>query len=331
MRFLTPEVPGCGGAWKVTPEDFEVEEIPAYRPSGEGEHLYLWVEKRGLTTLEAAQRLAVCAGCKPDDVGFAGLKDKFAVTRQFFSLPVPRTEPTLDDIGPDLAILSRSRHGNKLRTGHLHGNRFRLWLRGVKDLSAAQAAFAALCAQGLPNAYGDQRFGRFGDNVARGREVLQGTLRVRRFERKLLLSAVQSDLFNRVLARRLEEGTWNRACPGDVLKKHESGGEFVCSEPETDAPRVAAWEVSPTGPMFGPEMRRPEAAVAELEEAVLAESGLSRDVFRDGGGETAGARRWLRVPLGAASLESEGEDVRLCFELPKGSYATGVVRELLKS
>jgi tRNA pseudouridine13 synthase len=327
-------VPGCGGAFKLSPEDFEVEELPAYLPSGEGEHLFLWVEKRGRDTRELVRALAQAAGVPEGEVGAAGMKDRQAVTRQWLSVPA-RTEAKLAGFALEgVRVLHQARHGNKLRTGHLRGNRFRLRLRDVRDAGAARESFAQLVARGLPNYFGEQRFGRAGDNAEQGRKLLLGERLARRpdrFQRKLYLSAFQSRLFNAALAQRLQAGTFAAALLGDVLRKEETGGLFVCEAPEVDGPRVAAFEVSPAGPIFGPKMTRAAHAVAEAEAALLAAEGVSMDDLKQrGGGETEGSRRAYRVRLGAPALEPEGGDFWLTFELPRGSYATEVLHELLK-
>ena len=315
---------------RVAPEDFVVDELPAYLPSGEGEHLFLKVWKRGLGTPEAAALLAKHFGCPERELSWAGLKDSFAVTTQWLSLPARLAKNVATFEHPQVRVLESKKHGNKLKGGHLEGNRFALRLAGVKDVAAAQAAFARLAKEGIPNAFGTQRFGAHGDNASKGKDVLLGKARVARFQRKLFLSAYQSDLFNRLLERRLSSGTFAKALQGDVLKKHETGGEFVCADAAVDQPRVEAFEVSATGPMYGPKMRQAEGATGEAEAEVLRSEGLTLQSFEAGRGETEGARRFFRVPLSAPELEVSGEDVWLRFALPSGSYATVVLGELLK-
>ncbi|MFY1832148.1 tRNA pseudouridine(13) synthase TruD [Myxococcus fulvus] len=330
---LTADVPGCGGGFKLVPEDFEVEELPAYQPSGEGEHLYLWLEKRGRDTREVVRSLSQVLGVSEDDVGVAGMKDRQAVTRQLISVPA-RAEPKLGDFALEgVQVLWSRRHGNKLRTGHLKGNRFRLRLRGVRDVGAARESFTRLSAGGVPNYFGEQRFGRAGDNADLGRLLVLGQRlpkRPERFQRKLYLSAFQSRIFNRALADRVRAGTLSTALLGDVLRKEETGGLFVCEAPEVDGPRVAAFEVSPAGPLFGPKMTASAGEVAEVEAKLLAGEGVTLDDFKRGGGETEGSRRPYRVRLGSPELTPEGEDLWLTFELPRGAYATEVLHELLK-
>jgi len=335
LPYLTHDVPGCGGTFKASPEDFEVEEIAAYEPNGlpDGEHAFLWIEKRGRSTNEVAKLIARHLGIGDKDVSWAGLKDRNAVTRQWLSLPWKAAQKLEGLAVPGLTVLKTSRHRNKLKTGHLRGNRFSLLLRGVADVEAARRSFERLGQLGLPNAFGAQRFGVKGDNAERGKQILLAGGRHRdRFERKLFLSAFQSLLFNEVLALRMARGGFGTVLLGDVLKKQETGGEFVCTEPQIDQARADAFEVSPTGPMFGPEMRAPQADAAALEAEVLATHAVTLDTFRAGGDETRGTRRLLRVRLGEPSFEViEPTVVKLCFGLPAGSYATIVLRELFKS
>ncbi|MCI0571611.1 MAG: tRNA pseudouridine(13) synthase TruD [Myxococcaceae bacterium] len=332
--YLTAGVPGAGGLFKATPEDFEVEELPAYVPSGTGEHLFLWVEKRGRDTPEVVRALAAQLEVPEQEVGVAGLKDRQAVTRQYLSVPA-RAEPRVPAVSLDgVRVLSAVRHGNKLRTGHLKGNRFRLRLHGVRDVGAAREALALLERSGLPNYFGAQRFGRAGDNAAKGRLLLKGERLPKaptRFERRLFLSAFQSLLFNRALAQRLREGTFTRALMGDVLRKEDTGGLFVCEAPEREQPRVDRFEVSPAGPLFGPKMLEAAGAVAEAEAALLAAEGVVPSDFLRGRGETEGARRPYRVRVAELAVEEESPGVvRLGFALPAGSYATELLREVIK-
>jgi tRNA pseudouridine13 synthase len=320
------------GRFKQTPEDFEVEEVPAYAASGEGEHLFLWVEKRGVSTPEAAKRLSRHLGLTDRDVSWAGLKDKQAVTRQLLCVPA-RVEGTIALFAdPEVRVLWAKRHRNKLKTGHLDGNIFTLKVVEVTDADAFRAAFERLRAGGVPNFFGEQRFGAAGQNAAQGKKLLQkGGKGGNRFERKLFLSAYQSLLFNRALDRRIAAGTFSKALVGDVLKKHETGGEFVCADAAVDQPRVEAFEVSPTGPLFGPKMRQAEGEIGAAEQALLDEEKIDLALFDAGGGETQGARRFFRVRLGEPSLELEGGVAKLKFMLPAGSYATVVLDELVQS
>ena len=331
---LTADLPGTGGRLRVSPEDFEVEEIPAYLPSGKGEHLYLWVEKVGLDTPEAAVRVASALGLGLGEVSWAGLKDRVAVTRQWLSVPA-RAEPALAELQPtsELRLLAHGRHGNKLRVGHLRGNRFRICIRDAERPEAVGAVMNRLVAEGMPNAFGEQRFGR-GDNALRGVALVRGERlpsRPSAFERKLYVSAYQALLFNRLLSARLANGTLRRALAGDVMRKTETGGLFVCREPEVDGPRIGRGEISPTGPIFGWKMQRPEAEVDAEELAMLAAEGLTIDSFRRLGPIAEGTRRPYTVPVSEARWSVEGSRVELSFVLPAGSYATVLLDEVMKS
>jgi tRNA pseudouridine13 synthase len=336
LPFVTADLPGSGGALRRTPEDFRVDEVPAYLPAGEGTHLYLRVEKRGRTTRDAVRALAAALGVPERDAGYAGLKDREAVTTQWLSFPVARDPAPAALESPGLRVLEVSRHGNKLRPGHARGNRFSLAVRGG-DLARARAAAAALSERGLPNFFGPQRFGAAGRNAATGKALLLGERTPEagraardRFLRRLCLSAYQSELFNRWLAERLADGLFAAALAGDVLKKLDTGGLFTCEDPATDGPRVERFEVTPAGPMFGHKLRPAAGEALAREARLLAAEGIALGDFARGGGETEGTRRPGRLPVSIA-LEPLEDGYRASFELPRGSYATVVMRELMKA
>jgi tRNA pseudouridine13 synthase len=329
------DLPGTGGMYKLTPEDFEVEEIPAYLPSGAGEHTFLWIEKRGLTTPQAVARLCEALGAPRHEAGTAGLKDQQALTRQWVSLP--RVDPARA-CGLALSgvrVLAADRHGNKLRTGHSRGNRFTVAITGAGAgaTERASAVVTRLRESGMPNLYGDQRFGRASDNAGRGVAVLRRQIHVRDpRERRLLVSAAQSALFNRVVKKRLAAGLLTSALLGDVLCRLPSGAAFVCADAAADQPRVTAGEVAVTGPMFGPKMLTPApgSAAAQMEATVLAEAELAEDEFARGGRLCEGARRPLVVRPGELRVEPEREGrLVLRFTLPAGSYATVLLSEVI--
>jgi tRNA pseudouridine13 synthase len=331
---LTEDLPGTGGRLKDAPEDFEVEELPAFPPTGSGQHLWVWVEKRARDTQEVALALARAAGVDVREVGYAGLKDRQAVTRQAFTLPLPEGGALGDVHLPGVRVLKAEPTERKLRTGQLSGNAFRIRLRDAPAPEAAAAVLERLLRLGLPNYFGPQRFGRGGDNAARGRALLLGERlpgRVGRMQRRLYLSAYQSLLFNRALAARLQAGLYGRALQGDVLRRADSGGLFLCLDEAVEQPRVDALEVSPTGPMFGWKVKPlPTGVVGQQEAELLAREQLPEGAFRSGKGETEGARRAYAVPLKQLRLELEGRDVVLSFQLPKGSYATVLLEEVMK-
>ena len=334
---VTADLPGSGGIVKATPEDFRVDEIPAYPPSGSGPHLWLHVEKRGRTTRDVVHELAR-ALCVPDrDAGYAGQKDRAALTTQWLSFPAAKDPEPAALAGEGWRVLAASRHGNKLRTGHLRGNRFAIAVRGG-DLARARVCAGGLAARGLANFFGAQRFGVEGRNADTGRALLLGRTadpEARRagrdrFLRRLVLSAWQSRAFNTWLAERMADGLLASAMAGDVLKKLDSGGLFVCREPEVDSVRVAAFEVSPAGPMFGHKLAAAEGEALVREARVLAAEGVGPDDLRRGRGETEGTRRAARLPV-QMELAPLPDGYLATFELPKGSYATVVMDELTKT
>ncbi len=396
---LTTDIPGIGGGIKVRDGDFEVEELPLYAPSGAGTHTYLWVEKTGLTTERAVERLANALGVRRRDVGYAGLKDARAVTRQMLS--VEHVDP--ERIGKlcvtGIRVLDVYRHTNKIKLGHLRGNRFAIKIRDA-DTSAidrAKGVLEVLTRRGMPNYFGPQRFGLRGDNGRIGLAALSGdydealavmlgrpdeadpddikTAR-RLFDtgdfraagrawpyayadrrqacqalaraggrakrawrslrwptRRMFLSALQSELFNQVVARRLDH--LDRVLDGDLAMKHANGAVFRVTDALAEGPRAEAFEISPTGPLFGRRMTEPEGVPAEIEGSALSQAGLSRSAFNDPAKERIdGARRPLRVrPEGSevtVGSDDLGRFVQLRFSLPAGSYATVLVEEVCK-
>ena len=339
LPLVTRDLPGTGGLTKISPEDFVVEELPAYEPCGVGDHLFLWIEKRCLSTSDAIRLIAQAFGVTDRDIGCAGQKDRQALARQWVSVLTKRDDVIISD--DRLRIVERRRHGNKLRLGHLRGNRFTVVLRGVREdaLARAEAILARLTETGLPNFYGAQRFGRFGDNAALGAALLGvgdhrelGRAKRERFVRKMALSGLQSELFNRCLTERMADGLLDTALEGDVLRKRESGGHFTCESPEVDTPRVRSGELDVTGPMPGPK-ERPAAKAGALarEERVLTEAGLTRELFAKGGADCEGARRAYRVVVESPSVRALAPDaLELSFALTSGSYATRVLAEVTK-
>lgn len=402
LPYLTAELPGVGGDIKRFDEDFVVEELPLYAPSGAGTHVYFTIEKRGLPTLAAVQHIARALGRQPRDIGYAGMKDAHGVTRQMLSVEHIDNSQVQSLALSRIQVLSVNRHTNKLKLGHLAGNRFDIKIRGV-DPDCGQRAGAileVLVRRGVPNYFGPQRFGARGDNAMIGRAVLQrnyeeaialmlgrpgpvdhGEARRARelFDkgdfagaanawprgtfaqqsrmcrtmaksggkardawrvvdhtlRKLFLSAFQSDLFNRVTARRVQGGLFDRMQGGDVAYKHANGACFRVEDVEVEQPRCDTFEISPTGPLFGSRMTEATGVPGEMEQAVLSESGVDAELLsgRDSG-RLDGGRRSMRVPLKDLRYEvgtdERGQFLKLEFALPAGAYATGVVREVSK-
>jgi tRNA pseudouridine13 synthase len=333
--YCTADLPGLGGRLKTQPEDFEVEEVPAYAPCGQGDYLYLWIEKRGLGAEFFVRQVAHRLELPPGEVGTAGMKDRHAVTRQMVSVPAG-AEPLLGRLdGDGIRVLSVSRHGNKLKPGHLHGNRFRILLRDVAPEAPQRLGplLDALRREGMPNFYGPQRFGRDGETVRLGLALLHGEPLPRRlnpFLRKLALSAGQSALFNHYLAARMTDGVLRRVLPGDVMAKWPFGGMFVAEDVAREQQRFDAHETVPAGPIYGRKLFPAHADAAEREARTLADAGLTTQAFHGFGKLLQGTRRHnlIRIDDLAGTVEPEG--VRLTFTLPAGSYATVLLREVSK-
>ena len=318
-------------------ENFVVEEIPAYQPGGVGEHTYVWIEKRGVTTGEAVRRVARGAGVADREVGYAGQKDWHATTRQFLSVPGWAPEAALEWSDEGVRVLRAERHGNKLRLGHLKGNRFEVVLEQLAagEGESIEGRLRAMAREGVPNRFGEQRFGAAGDNVAVALAVLRRERRERDHrKRQFLMSALQSAVFNRALELRAQSGGLLKLRTGDVLQKRESGGLFITDDLQRDGERVEAGEVVPTGPLPGNREREPPEGTEarRLEDEAMALVGVGREELATLGRALPGARRPVVVPvtLGEPAVQAEGPDrVRLRFELPSGSYATVVVEALL--
>lgn len=345
LPYLTPDLPGIGGVLRARDEDFAVDEELAYAPSGAGDHVFVRIEKRGLTTHQAVDAIARALGARARDIGTAGMKDRHAVTAQWISLPPPLAPEAAAALALDgIRVLEAVRHPHKLRTGHARANRFRLRVRELAEPAELLAERARAILErlaeppGAPNWYGEQRFGRDGDNAARGRELLaRDAAADRRADRRvdrLMISALQSELFNAWLAARLADGLYRRVIAGDVLHKR-GGGMFDCTDPAADEPRLLAGELVPTGPMFGDRMRRPAAgSPADAREgAILDAAGLARDSFARVRAIAEGTRRDAAIALAGVAVAPSGHDgtLEVAFTLPGGAYATTVMREVMKT
>jgi tRNA pseudouridine13 synthase len=331
--LLTPDLPGTGGVIKVEMEDFEVEELPAYEPSGAGDHLFLWIEKRDMGAEFFVRQVAKRLGIGPGDVGAAGLKDRRAVTRQWISAPAACESRLAELDGDGIKVLRVSRHTNKLKPGHLRGNRFRILIREVPANAAELAApiLDRIRRDGLPNFYGPQRFGHDGETARLGFDLLGGQRGPRHpFLRKLALSAAQSLLFNDYLGRRLTDGLLRTVLVGDVMAKWPAGGMFVARDVGTEQARFDTRETVHAGPMFGKKTFAAEGMAAEREAAVLQTSGLTAESFAGFGKLLMGTRRHNLVYVDDLMAETESNGLRLTFTLPAGSYATVLLREVTK-
>lgn len=393
--FLTAALPGTAGTIGDSPTDFFVEEIPLYQPCDEGEHLYLTVEKQGLTTYDLLHKVAAALGAQERDLGYAGLKDARAVTRQTISFPGVRIEAGLGLRIPGVRVLAARLHSNKLRPGHLAGNLFRIRILGTADqaVQRAEAILQRLQDRGVPNRFGRQRFGVLGNSHRVGRALLRkdyttavaeiigdpativhpgwkvaasayrdgdhelaltsfpGHCRnerqllerivkgrshrqaVHAMPRKLLrlyLSAYQSALFDRLVLMRL--GSLGKLMPGDVAYKHVNGASFIVEDPAVEQPRADQFEISPSGPLFGCRVRLAGDQAGLLEQDLLDKEQLQLQDFRLSGGlSMEGARRPLRVPLLDPLVTAVKDGIQVSFQLPRGSFATAVLHEIMKA
>lgn len=395
--YLTADIEGVGGTFKESPETFLVEEVPLYTPCGEGEHLYLWIEKRGISTHELINRLSRACKIKEREISYAGLKDAKAVTRQYISIPA-RMVPNPDSIQlEDVTILSAERHKNKLRMGHLRGNRFVIRVDGIEPGSQDRIGtiLDRIRSCGMPNLFGEQRYGVLGNSHLIGgallRKDLNGAIahiigepnrikndawrqaaecfhrgdyaeaarimpRRNRVESqilssltegaspekiidrvpmklmKLYLNAWQSHLFDQLVAERI--AGLNRLQEGDIACKHINGAVFRVEDLAAEQQRADTFEISATAPLFGRKVMLAEAAVGEQERTVLDGEGLSLEQLSYSKRlDLSGERRPIRVPvteLNAEFSEQTPDSVTLSFQLPKGSYATSLLREVIK-
>jgi len=396
QSYLTVQIPGTGGVIKETPGDFLVTEIPAYEPSGSGEHIYLTIEKKGMTTLEAIRRVARELRVPERDIGYAGMKDSIGVTQQTLSVQRVRPEDVIGRNLDGVIVLAARRHGNKLKLGHLKGNRFRIAVRGTVPDAVSRTAMvlSILQSRGVPNWFGYQRYGAQGNSHLIGaamvrrdwrsavdrligeseairdtqwqsaieayrendlaaafhlmprhcrseRDILQrlvsrpdawekafGAVHPRM--KKLYLSAYQSSLFDRVVEQRL--AGLDRVVAGDIACKHVNGACFLVENQAVEQERADTFEISATGPMFGTKMMQAGGTVRKIEEEILTAEDITAESFDLGNGlRVEGERRPLRVPLSDSSFSLDGDVLTVEFTLPKGSYATSVMREITKS
>jgi tRNA pseudouridine13 synthase len=332
--FWTAALPGIGGRIGPLEDDFVVEEIPAYAPSGSGEHWYVRVQKRGQNTRDAALALSRAARVSERDIGYAGMKDKHAVTTQWFSLPGSAPSPETWSLPEGLQLLEVSRHANKLRTGHLRGNRFRIALVETTALDGARALLEHLSRRGLPNYFGPQRFGHDGRNLGEALAWLRGETRLprskERFLTKLYPSVVQAEVFNRYVTRRLSLGS-EALIAGEMVRIEGSSAHFVVEDVERETPRYTAGEIRLTGPLPGPKLRHGAGRALELELEAAREAGLGEKELGALAPHAPGTRRDVLVFPSEVSVDATADRLVLGFGLPAGSYATEVVRELSRS
>lgn len=403
FRYVFPG-PGTRGVIKQRPEDFMVQEIPLFEPGGHGEHLYLRVQKRGISHSEAVHALSKCFAISDRAIGYAGMKDKHAVTQQTFSIHTPNDPPLDGELNENLEIVWSTRHHHKLRRGQLLGNRFSIYVRQVEPtmLPGVMEEMRQLEQAGVPNLYGSQRFGYrqnshllgqlvlknawqeilhevlgsrgtpFPDHQASRRRLYDDGAYQEAFynwspsdwtERRMLsglmknlsarrivlglrrpmigfwTSAFQSSVFNHVVAARHRTGTLTELFEGDIAWNHRARRPFtvdekILADPAT-AERLATLEITPTGPMWGTGMMRARGRIDDMELAALAETGVTMDDLSRAPIHLRGTRRALVIKLinaeADAGVDEHGAYIRVCFDLPRGSYATVVLEQLMRS
>lgn len=318
---------------RQTPEDFVVEEDLGFGPDGEGEHVLLHIKKRNTNTEWLARQLGKLAGVRKVDVGFAGLKDRNAVTSQWFSVRLAgRDEPDWGALeSADVVILQTGRHRRKIKRGALKGNRFRLVLRGLSaERSALDARLSALRERGAPNYFGEQRFGINANNLAMAAAMFGGERRERdRHKRGLYLSAARSLLFNEILSQRVREGTWDKGLPGDALMLDGRRAFFVAEDLDTETlARISKGEIHPTGPLWGRGAPAVKAEAAQVERRVLGDMEFWTDGLERAGLEME--RRALRQNVEELEWSFPAQDcLEIHFRLHAGAYATAVLREVI--
>ncbi|HKC93341.1 MAG TPA: tRNA pseudouridine(13) synthase TruD [Nitrospira sp.] len=335
--YLTNAVAGIGGRMRVEPEDFRVDERPLYLPCGEGEHLYIKVTKRLLSTPDLIRKISSTVGVKAQGIGAAGLKDARAVTTQMISLHGV-TMDRLSRLKVDeqiLAIEVLGRHRNRLRPGHHAGNRFQLVIRdvdaGAKDV--LPTVLDELSRRGVPNYFGPQRQGKSGENYQVGAALLTDSAKrknMSRAKRMWYLNTFQSYLFNRILALRLDR--IDRILVGDWAMKMDNGACFLVEDAHKEQGRVDRFEISPTGVLFGSRVSWASGEPGEIERRVVEDSGSTREGLVDAAKACGfrGERRSFRIPLAELDWTLNGSVLTLSFFLPPGAYATSVLRELMK-
>lgn len=341
LPFITQGLEGTGGVIKNKPEHFIVEEIPLYLPSGTGTHLFLNITKKSLASTDLQKKIAALFRIKTLDIGMAGLKDKDSVSTQMISVPIGNTDAesinsAIEKIRLSLPIqVNWARlHANKLKPGHLLGNKFTIIISDIgidtkTALSRAENIISEIKREGIPNYYGSQRFGIEEKNIEKGHNLIKGKIQVNdRWLRKFLISSYQSYLCNLYLAERLNSGLFSKIIRGDIAKKYSTGGLFEVKDTETDQKRYISKEISFTAPMYGIKMWDASHESKELEDRVLKSTDITLNDFRIM--KITGTRRLGRLLVDDIEAKKCQEGILLKFSLPKGAFATNVLREIMK-
>ena len=339
LPYITENIPGVGGRIRAKPEDFIVEEVALFEPTGTGDHLYVNITKMGATTREVQEQLAQLFGVKNQEVGVAGLKDKESVATQTFSVLLEDNVDTeyaasLIEEHVGFRVNWAKYHDTKFRSGHLKGNRFKILISDIRLQENAltervESITDRIHRHGIPNYYGEQRLGRRGKNVVAGWEILNGKKNIKnKWLSRYLVAAYQSYLCNRYLAKRVERGMFENLVYGDIISGHDDENQFWVADLDVDQQRFVEKKISFTAPMYGAKMMHAEGEAGVLEDNIFIESGLSMTQLRKK--RVTGSRRLGRlVPEIEYEVLKSGLELR--FTLEKGGFATTVLREYMKS
>lgn len=343
LPYTTPDNQSISGAIKKEISDFQVEEIPAYEPSGKGEHLFVFIEKHGLSTQEVLEALSHLPGVSINQIGYAGMKDRQGITRQWFSIHTPDKLPLHLIESPQLKVLKESRHFNKLKPGHLKGNQFNVLLRDVNIRGDFEILWNQVILRGFPNYYGEQRFGWGNQNVVKGWDILKTKAKKtpRNKKNKFFLQAFQSAIFNHQLSTRINaQIPFNEPQLGDLAYIHLSGAVFSVDTSDTLAQckkRAETGEISPSGFLPGYKVSQAEGDCGKMEKEILSRLGLTfSDFFLDRKkmslkGERRSFRSFAKNPTYSFEPLNSSKNIRFQFSLPSGVFATTFLREFMKN
>jgi tRNA pseudouridine13 synthase len=323
--------PLISGVFKSRFSDFLVDEDLGFEPGGDGEHLFLRVEKNGLGTQELIARIARDYAINPALIGYSGLKDKNAITRQWLSLHLPGQKPPIDlPVGEGYRVLQQARHHKKLRPGSHKSNTFELRLREIENLpDQTREQIACVVGQGFANYFGVQRFGRKQDNVEQALAQL-GNRRLKRARKGLLISSLRSYLFNQVLAQRVRLGHWQEPLQGDVFMLRGSHSIFSDPVDENLVSRFHQLDISSTASLYGSGRQLMSGEASEIESQVFAQREDITACLDQQGAKLQ--MRPLRVAVDDFSYDYDASDRSLLLRLtlPPGSYVTSMLDHFIK-
>lgn len=341
--------PVSTGIFKFQAEDFQVVEDLGYEPCGEGEHQFVFIEKTNTNTAYVAEQLARFVNLPLRQITYAGRKDKYAVTQQWFGIHAPG-KPDFDFSSFELEgvkVVKQVRHNRKLRTGQLKGNHFTITLRQVLHPEAIEERLQEIALNGVPNYYGEQRFGvmrlndmgevQRGGNLVMAERMVNGETIRHRNKRSMALSALRSWLFNEMLSTRLKEGTFDTALAGDALMLtgsnsffiHDTNGEQDAAALQEVQRRYQTKDVSPSAPLWGKGELPTRAAAYSLEHGVANKHSEVIDFLSQCGFEQE--RKAIKIWPSELKWQSKGDSFTVSFSLPSGCFATSVLRECVET